>query len=843
MEARLSKVKLLFDVLILYVNTVGIVGALTEALRIPCARADWKIFWGVLFLFCQVSMLFWSSRKVRLYHILLCVLSYGLLAAVFWKKLLAGLLLGTAGAVESLNERYQFRVTLPSAAVLLREAGWGPGWEQGAENWLITVSMLCVLLPFVMLSACLFSRGRCLWLWAGNALWLVAACTFDRFPDYFYLGFCLVGLAAVLVRKDFAGSHRAGMWAGVWVAALSSGVLAFAYHFVLPLADEAYMKAAEHRMKFFRLVNEEWIPEVQDFLADLGLGNHGVSQGADVTGELHRQNLLSYTGEEVYRVTVNTFPQDVVYLKCFVGVTYGEEEWSPASDRDLERYYSENDLVLPDDYSELVNINYDAIGRLGGGVSTRRVQVEEMGPRGSYSVYPYGARLTEDYKVHADGSVERRDREYDFYYRPPWGLKAGGYSGSVSGVSSLVEEQYRQYVHDSFLDYPKELELFWQYLEEENIRDESIYRCARDIMLFLDSLAEYDLEAESNPPEEDFVEYFLFQSHRGYCVHFATAGVLALRYCGVPARYVTGYMLSPWDFKRQQDGTYTAAVTGKQAHAWAEVYVDGAGWMPVEMTPGSMASSTDRREEQMRQLLETEARWEQALATLQPPTLPAQSDAVAEVTPVPDRFQSGAGQNVPEPSREPAADNSGSGGGMGESSSGDNSPGEGTSSGGERFQIPGAAVVTGTALAALTVLFFLAGRLRKRAVRRWHRALQAAGHRERVLLLYRNLRRVLRVAGCPQRLEAGEAGFWQKIQDIFPECPVGGYEEFCGILEKATFGREEPSSEEVQSVSLFHDSMVRNVYKNTPVYKRPLLGLFQCRREGLCVQGGEEKCL
>ena len=122
-------------------------------------------------------------------------------------------------------------------------------------------------------------------------------------------------------------------------------------------------------------------------------------------------------------------------------------------------------------------------------------------------------------------------------------------------------------------------------------------------------------------------------------------------------------------------------------------------------------------------------------------------------------------------------------------------------------------------------------------------ALQAAGHRERVLLLYRNLRRVLRVAGCPQRLEAGEAGFWQKIQDIFPECPVGGYEEFCGILEKATFGREEPSSEEVQSVSLFHDSMVRNVYKNTPVYKRPLLGLFQCRREGLCVQGGEEKCL
>lgn len=833
MEARLSKIKVLFDVLLLFVNTVGIVGALTEVLRIPCARADWKVFWGALFLFCGVSVLFWSGRKVRLRHLALCGVPYVLLAAVFWKELLGGLLLGVAGAVENLNEKYQFRITLPSAAALLRKAGW----EQGSEKWLITISILCLLLPFVMFTAYLLSRGWCLWLWAGNALWLVAACTFNRFPDYFYLAFCVLGLVAALVQKDFGDSPAAGGWAAVWAAVLSGGVLAFTYHHVVPLTDQVYQENRADRAKFYRMVNEDLIPEVQGFLADLGLGSFGPGQGADVTGALHRQNLISYTWEELYRVTVDALPQEAVYLKCFVGAVYGEEEWSPYTDRELERYYRDNNLSLPENYNSLVNINFDALRRIRGGGFVGHMQVEEMGPQGSYSVYPYGAKLTEDFKVHADGSVERRDREYGFDYRSVWGLDS---QTGIPGLSDPVEEQYRQYVHESFLDYPADLELFWQSLEEEGIRDGSIYNCAWDIMRFLDRRAEYDLEAESNPPQEDFVEYFLFQSHRGYCVHFASAGVLALRYFGIPARYVTGYMLSPWDFKRQQDGTYTAAVTGKQAHAWAEVYLDGAGWVPVEMTPGAMASAPDRREEQMQHLMETEAGWEQALATQGPPreeraaptpeaAVPAQGEAVT------------GGVPTPVPSWEPEQDSGTDPKGPADRKEGD-AFGGGSSSSGAVFRLLRAAAVLGGALLAGFFLILMAGRLRARAEGRWSRMLQAAGARARVLLLYRNFRRVLRVAGCPEELEVGEEPFLQRFRGIFPECSVGEYEDFCGILEKATFGKEEPSPEEVGRVSRLHDSMVRKVYESTPLYKRPLFGLFRCRRQGLCVRGGEEKC-
>ena len=65
-------------------------------------------------------------------------------------------------------------------------------------------------------------------------------------------------------------------------------------------------------------------------------------------------------------------------------------------------------------------------------------------------------------------------------------------------------------------------------------------------------------------------------------MHFATAGVMLLRSRGVPARYAEGYLVNDADFA--SDGW--ADVKDSRAHAWAEIYVDGVGWVPLEMTPG-----------------------------------------------------------------------------------------------------------------------------------------------------------------------------------------------------------------------------------------------------------------
>lgn len=93
---------------------------------------------------------------------------------------------------------------------------------------------------------------------------------------------------------------------------------------------------------------------------------------------------------------------------------------------------------------------------------------------------------------------------------------------------------------------------------------------------------EYDMHPGALPESvktgEDFLDYFVLESQRGYCTYFATAFTLLARSQGYPARYVEGFCVPMID--------ETARVTGRMAHAWSEVYIDGFGWIPFEPTPG-----------------------------------------------------------------------------------------------------------------------------------------------------------------------------------------------------------------------------------------------------------------
>ena len=87
-----------------------------------------------------------------------------------------------------------------------------------------------------------------------------------------------------------------------------------------------------------------------------------------------------------------------------------------------------------------------------------------------------------------------------------------------------------------------------------------------------------------NPPltGADSVDDFLFGTRLGFCEHFAGAFVFAMRAAGVPARVVTGYQggeINP------VDGYLT--VRQSDAHAWAEIWLAGRGWMRVDPTAAS----------------------------------------------------------------------------------------------------------------------------------------------------------------------------------------------------------------------------------------------------------------
>lgn len=77
----------------------------------------------------------------------------------------------------------------------------------------------------------------------------------------------------------------------------------------------------------------------------------------------------------------------------------------------------------------------------------------------------------------------------------------------------------------------------------------------------------------------DSVDEFLFETRQGFCEHYASAFVILMRAAGVPARVVTGYQggsLNPV-------GNYLV-VRQRDAHAWAEVWMDESGWTRIDPT-------------------------------------------------------------------------------------------------------------------------------------------------------------------------------------------------------------------------------------------------------------------
>ena len=120
-------------------------------------------------------------------------------------------------------------------------------------------------------------------------------------------------------------------------------------------------------------------------------------------------------------------------------------------------------------------------------------------------------------------------------------------------------------------------------LLEETVKDAATdYEKLLAIEKLLSSL-HYDLEPGELPKSvntaADFLDYLLFESQKGYCVHYATAFVLLARAQGLPARFVQGYAFS------LRNGQ--ADVRSYMAHAWPEVYLDGFGWLDFEPTPPS----------------------------------------------------------------------------------------------------------------------------------------------------------------------------------------------------------------------------------------------------------------
>lgn len=175
------------------------------------------------------------------------------------------------------------------------------------------------------------------------------------------------------------------------------------------------------------------------------------------------------------------------------------------------------------------------------------------------------------------------------------------YENAPALMASLLESRYRSFVYDNYLQLPDNESMDEIHSAFSDILDSASNETASDRLDTLQQLRDrvssmttYSLSPGKTPSNRDFVNYFLLENQKGYCIHYASSGVLLARMAGIPARYATGYIMVADDFNnstKNKDGTYTVQLKDNRSHAWTEVYLDGFGWVPFEFTAGYSSAS------------------------------------------------------------------------------------------------------------------------------------------------------------------------------------------------------------------------------------------------------------
>ena len=151
---------------------------------------------------------------------------------------------------------------------------------------------------------------------------------------------------------------------------------------------------------------------------------------------------------------------------------------------------------------------------------------------------------------------------------------------AISACAALNDPHYAE-AAESYLTVPRHIQQeIYDMAAQATAGCETPYEKALGIQDYLRSHFRYSLNVQSPPEGVDFVAWFLIAERQGYCTYFASAMTILCRIAGLPARYVTGYLAVP-------DETGVATVTGQQAHAWTEVYLNGFGWLDFDATPRS----------------------------------------------------------------------------------------------------------------------------------------------------------------------------------------------------------------------------------------------------------------
>lgn len=151
-----------------------------------------------------------------------------------------------------------------------------------------------------------------------------------------------------------------------------------------------------------------------------------------------------------------------------------------------------------------------------------------------------------------------------------------GHQPGEAGWSDSVWENYTELPHDD--RYHRLAAKLRGELKAEYASDP--IAMAIVVKRYLEKSSIYSLKVRYEG-EEPTAAFLFSEEQRGYCVHLSHAAVYLMRAMGLPARVSVGYAVEA----ARRGKSSSLLIEKKDAHAWAELYLNGVGWLPIEVTP------------------------------------------------------------------------------------------------------------------------------------------------------------------------------------------------------------------------------------------------------------------
>lgn len=416
------------------------------------------------------------------------------------------------------------------------------------------------------------------------------------------LALALAGAFMISLPARLKGNDLTHPEIPAFLAALLMGLV---LSFVIP--ESRYEQPA-----LFSKLQEEIVSFVDPYDPIFHAGNAytGMMKGSAGRQKLGNVKGIRYSGRIIADIEAADQPHRL-YLRSWTGGDYGSNQWKDLPDGRYERVahlFEKNQGEWYDQGAWLMEViarspalsqslaNYMKDDESVEGLK-KDFNVDAVYEKTPFFLLPYDTSFGAPLFAYDRSPMSREGKAYSTYL---WNLPAGALLSMMEEENSSdpyfrtylgAEKEYRRFVYDHYLDIPDAVKQGLaalgpippaRSLSEKRQRVEDIRR-------FLAENYSYTRSPGKTPAGKDFITYFLTESKKGYCTSFASAAVMLLRASGIPARYAAGLTVGADEIKDaplSEGGLHRLSINDHHAHAWAEVYVDGLGWRPVEMTPG-----------------------------------------------------------------------------------------------------------------------------------------------------------------------------------------------------------------------------------------------------------------